>query len=106
MKQQEPSWRPITPKNLPYEYFTKAADNGMAQAYGAVGYYYQNGLGVEKDLDKMLEYYQKGADAGDKHAQHDLGCFYDEGMYVEQDFNQALKYYQMAADQGFSQLSI
>ena len=35
---------------------TKAADNGMVQAYGAVGYCYQNGLGVETDLDKMLEY--------------------------------------------------
>jgi TPR repeat protein len=82
------------------ELFTKAADQGHAQAQYNLGVMYENGQGVEQDFKEAVKWYQKAADQGLAYAQYNLGVMYEKGQGVEQDFKEAVKWYQKAADQG------
>lgn len=42
----------------------------------ALGYFYQNGLFVDKDIQKSIEYYQKSADLGDYQSMYNLAIIY------------------------------
>lgn len=46
-----------------------AAEQGDVRGQHSLGWMYENGTGVEKDLVKALNWYQKAADQGDKVAQ-------------------------------------
>ena len=64
-----------------------------------LGWLYQNGQGVPKDLGKAAELYQKAADQGDGAA---LGWLYQNGQGVPKDLGKAAELYQRAADQGYA----
>ena len=60
---------------------------------------YENGKGVEKDMQKAIELYTKSADAGYGTAQSYLGDIYYEGRGIEQNYTKAVEYYLNAYNQ-------
>jgi uncharacterized protein len=62
-----------------------AADSGSVEAMGAVGWLYEQGLGVEPDAAKALEYYNRAYDAGENEYGLRIGWMYIQGLGVEPD---------------------
>jgi TPR repeat protein len=83
------------------EWYRKAADAGNANAMTALGWLYDNGMGVEKDLKQAADWYRKGADAGNALGMNNLGVDYENGIGVEKDPKQAADWYRKAADAGY-----
>ena len=81
-------------------WYRKAAEQGHAIAQYRLGYCYDTGRGVEKDLIEAVKWYRKAAEQGDAIAQYRLGNFYRYGRGVAVDLAEAKKWYQKAADQG------
>ena len=51
------------------ELFKKAADQGYADAELELGWFYENGLGEDRNNDRAKVWYQKAADQGNSGAQ-------------------------------------
>lgn len=62
-------------KALPW--FIKAANQQHAKAQCFVGYFYENGLGVKKDVKEAASWYTLAANNGDATAQYCIGLFYE-----------------------------
>ncbi len=73
------------------------AAQGYPLAECQVGYFYYDGLGVEKNLDKALFWTKRAAEHGDRDGQYNLAWFYEEGIGVEQNLEQAKYWYKQAA---------
>ena len=73
------------------------AEKGYPLAECQVGYFYYDGLGVEKDLGKALYWTQRAADHGDRDGQCNLAWFYQDGIGVEQNLEKAKFWYKLAA---------
>ena len=54
---------------MSFHWYKKAANNGNIIAMSNLGYYYKNGNGVEKDINKAIYWYKKAAEQGYKFAQ-------------------------------------
>ncbi|MBQ8556987.1 MAG: sel1 repeat family protein [Clostridia bacterium] len=77
------------------------AQEGYALAECQVGYFYLEGLGVEKDLTQAFYWTKRAAEHGDRDAQCNLAeLFYEAGMVVERDLAAARRWYEQAAAQG------
>jgi len=76
------------------------AEQGYPLAECQVGYFYYEGLGVEKDLDKAVWWTRRAADHGDRDGQCNLAWFYEDAIGVERDMEQAAFWYRQAALQG------
>ena len=50
----------------------KAANRGDSIAQYNLAYMYENGEGIEKDIDQAIYWYKKAAEQGDKEAQKEL----------------------------------
>lgn len=61
------------------------AEKGYPLAECQVGYFYLEGLGVEKDLPKAFYWTERAATHGDWDGQYNLGSFYEDGVGVAQD---------------------
>ena len=83
-------------------WYLKAANQGFMDAENSVGYCYENGLGVERNLDLAVYWYQKAASEGLTLAQANLGRLYYNGLGVMKDHSEAMRWFRMAADQGFA----
>ena len=79
------------------------AEQGYPLAECQVGYFYAQGLGVERDLDRALLWTRRAAEHGDRDGQFNLGCFYEEGTALARDMEQAVLWYQRAARQGHTE---
>ena len=66
----------------------------------AVGFYYENGVKTQVDLEKAAQWYKKAADQGHEEAQLHLGLLYAQGKGVEQDYQKAVSWLRRAANQG------
>jgi hypothetical protein len=53
---------------LAFAWAKRAADEGLPRAAYAVGYFYEVGIGIEKNLPLAWTYYQKAAAHGEKRA--------------------------------------
>jgi TPR repeat protein len=74
-----------------------AAQNGMHDAVLAMGWFYLNGVGVERDEDAAIHWYRKSARQGDERAMFSLGQIaYSE----KKDYSEALLWFRRAADKG------
>ena len=73
------------------------ARGGYPLAECQVGYFYLDGLGVEKDMAKALYWTQRAAIHGDRDGQYNLAWFYEEGMGVRADPEKARYWYKAAA---------
>ena len=79
------------------------AEQGYPLAECQVGYFYAQGLGVERDLDRALLWTRRAAEHGDRDGQFNLGCFYEEGTALARSMGQAALWYQGAARQGHAE---
>lgn len=75
------------------------AGNTYRSAY-ILGWMYNNGEGVAKDLRAAVRYYRLAAEAGMPNAQNILGVTYQYGYGTNQDYDAALSWYKAAADNG------
>ena len=79
-----------------FEYFTKAADLGFAEAHFFLSKVYQLGIGVEKDEGKKIYHTEEAAIGGHPEARHILGCHERDNANIEK----AVKHWIIAATQG------
>ena len=73
------------------------ASKGYPLAECQVGYFYLDGLGVEKDVSKALYWTEQSANHGDRDGQYNLAWFYEEGIVVDVDIEKARYWYKKAA---------
>ena len=85
---------------LSFQLYYFAAQNGIVQAYRAVGDAYLNGEGVEKDFKQASEFYMKASEAGDPSGAYNLSLLYYDGRGVPCDFLSSLKYAKEASEKG------
>ena len=78
------------------EYFELAAKMNDPEAICMVGYFYEKGLGITKDLDKASAYYQKSGKMGYMKAYNNLGTVYAQ----KKDMKNAQFYWELAAKSG------
>lgn len=67
--------------------------------YFNLGFAYQHGEGVPKDMIAALDYYQKAAEFGVPQALYNLAYFYQNGLGVTQDFDKAAYYIRRASEE-------
>lgn len=65
-----------------------------------VGYFYLEGLGVEKDVLKAFYWTERAANHGDRDGQYNLAWFYEEGIGIEINIEKAQYWYKKSALQG------
>lgn len=83
-------WRPV-------------ADKGDADAQHAIGWLYENGLGVTQDYKASAAWYEKAISNGHVGASLNLGNLVDNGRGVPKDYELAADLFQNAADAGFAE---
>ena len=69
-------------KKLAFEYYKKIANEDCAAGACKIGYFYDNGIEIEKDLKMAVHWYEKG-------------------YGIEKNINQAIYWYEQSAKQGF-----
>ena len=80
------------------------AEAGYPLAECQGGYFYYEGLGVERDLEKSFQWTRRAAEHGDRDAQYNLAdCFYWPGVVAPMDLEEARRWYRLAAAQGHAE---
>ena len=79
-----------------FKYLTRAAELGDAHAHYNLSGFYWEGLGIEKDENKVIYHLEEAAIAGHPNARHYLGAY--EGMNGR--FERAVRHYIIAANLG------
>ena len=79
-----------------FEYFTKAAELGNAEAHYQLAITYHNGEGVEKDIEKEMYHLELAAIGGHPIARFNLGCIEGKCGNIER----AVQHFIIAATQG------
>ncbi|HOO65253.1 MAG TPA: SEL1-like repeat protein, partial [Synergistaceae bacterium] len=82
------------------QWYRKAAEQGHAGAQTDLGYMYEKGYGVPKNLKTAAEWYARGARSGSPVGQCNLGYMYEKGRGVAQNHETAAYWYRQAAEQG------
>ena len=83
-----------------FKCYSKAAEQGYADAQNRLGLRYDNGEGVPQDKAKAVYWYTKAAEQGNTSAQNSLGYCHQHGEGVPQDKAKAVYWYTKAAEQG------
>ena len=81
-------------------FYKQAALLGHSKAQLNLGYAYNRGEGVLKDLVEAVSWYRKAAEQGDIKAQLCVGYAYEYGEGVLKDLIEAVSWYRKAAEQG------
>lgn len=76
------------------------AEQGYPLAECQVGFFYLEGIGVEKDFEKALFWTERAAVHGDRAGQCNLAWIYEEGFGVEKNIEKVKYWYKQAALQG------
>jgi TPR repeat protein len=79
-------------------WYRKAAESGYPKAANNLGWAYERGQGVEKDLSKAVYWYKKAADLGLSQAMVNLGRAYGAGNGVAQNVEEARRWFNKAAE--------
>ena len=85
---------------IAFRYAQDAADQGNAEALLTVGTFFEQGLGVAKDMTRACEWYARAADKGLASAQYRMGLAHETGAGLVQDVDLARRWYRDAAGQG------
>ena len=65
-----------------------------------MGFFYENGIGVKRNIEEATKWYRKAAEQGESTAQCNLGFFYENGIGVKSNIEEATKWYRKAANNG------
>ena len=84
------------------KHFRALAEQGNAKAQNILGWMYNYGLGVTKDLKEAVRWVRKAAEQGYVNGQVWLGVMYQHGEGVTRDYKEAVKWYRKAAMQGLA----
>jgi S1-C subfamily serine protease len=79
------------------------AQQGDADAQGALGFMYLHGYGVEQDYGEAANWCRRAAEQGASYGQNCLGLMYVRGEGVPQDYEEAAKWFRRGAEQGYSE---
>jgi len=82
---------------LAFDWYSKAAEQGVAQAEYMSGAMYRDGRGVEQDEIKAAALFRKAAEHGIQGAQYSLGLIYLKGSGVARDYAEAYYWFSLAA---------
>jgi TPR repeat protein len=82
------------------DWYFKAANNGNADAINEIGFMYQYGANVSRNVNTAIEWYTKTVNQGNAHAQYYLGCVYKNENQVK-DLQLAVNWFQKAADNDY-----
>ena len=81
-------------------WWTKAADQGHAEAQNKLGNAYYRGTGVDQDYTQSAHWWKKAAEQGLTDAQWKIGFAYRYGNGVDQDYEQADHWFRKADENG------
>lgn len=84
------------------ENYREAARRGDAEAQYRLGWCYEDGRGVDKDMREALHWLRKAAGQGHAAAQNHLGWCYRNGVGVEQDAAEAVRWFRSSAELGYA----
>jgi hypothetical protein len=82
--------------------FQKSAEQGYELGQNKLGWLYDLGRGVPKDLTAAFAWFRKAAEQGLPEAQTNLGLAYFNGRGVAQDRAEAVVWFRKAAEQGYA----
>jgi TPR repeat protein len=85
-----------------YYWFKKAEEAGCPRATFFLGYFYERGIVVKKDILKGLKYYTKAAQAGDTDAMIRIGDLYTKfgEDKIDPNLDKAMSWWNKAAEYG------
>ncbi len=83
-----------------YNRVLKRAEKDDAVAQNQLGMMYEQGHGVEQDVEKAQYWYQKSADQNDHYGQLHLGLLFKTGKGIKKDIQHALAWISKAAADG------
>jgi uncharacterized protein len=83
-----------------FKWFQLAANQGLSGAQVGLGFLYDMGLGIEKDIDQSAHWYGLAAAQGNPHGEFGLAICYLHGEGVEQDQILARKWFSSALKHG------
>ncbi len=78
----------------------KKAEQGDANAQGALGAMYSQGVGVPVDYKKAIRWFKLSAEQGNRYAQNDLANMYVNGLGTSVNYKEAVKLFKLSAEQG------
>jgi FOG: TPR repeat, SEL1 subfamily len=81
-----------------FKYLIIAADFGHMTAQSYIGYMFNLGLGIAKDIRQAIKYYRLAAEQGSATSQFNLALIYGNGQLEYRNSSEAFKYYLMAAE--------
>lgn len=84
-------------------YYTAAAKSGDLSAYHALGYMYQNGIGITTNIQDAIAFYIFAAAGNYAPSQYALGVIYSNGDGVGRDKFRGYAWLSLAAEQQFSE---
>ncbi len=79
--------------------FLELAEKGDVEAQFWIGYLFQDGEGVAKDLEESFSWFKSAADNGHAQSQNHVGMYYYYGNGVKANTIKALEYLLMSAEQ-------
>ncbi|WQS28271.1 sel1 repeat family protein [Helicobacter pylori] len=82
------------------KYFEKACELKDGRGCGILGWIYEDGKGVEKNLTKAAQFFSKACDLKDGLGCFNLGMSYEYGQGVEKDLIKAAQFYSKACRLG------
>ncbi|RCH88708.1 hypothetical protein CU097_001485, partial [Rhizopus azygosporus] len=93
------------PKVLAYQWYKKAADLSNPMACHKIGYFLEQGIGCDKNLQEAIEYYKKAFEEGYPDSAHNLGIIH-QGFTNEtsafRDIKKSIEYFERAKQWGYS----
>lgn len=78
-----------------FRFFLAAARAGKETAFGTVGNFYHNGIGVNTDPNAALSWYRLAYRVGDRSVTNNIGCI----LRDRKKFEQAIEWFQRAVQQ-------
>lgn len=81
-------------------WYRKSAEHGNAMGQSNLGFMYENGRGVRKDLAEAAKWFQTAAEQGDGGAQYHLAEMYEDGHGVPKDKITAIMWFILAKQAG------
>lgn len=85
---------------LSFEWYARAAQEGIPEAENNLGSCYFFGRGVGNDFEKAFQLYKSSAEKGNSEAEMNVGICYAAGKGVNQDYALAFSWWKKAAEHG------